>query len=79
MAMEAANGISHNIKIFGEPENAYVTYAIYCFKVLIERGQKVQEPKKKMIQASLEEEVDVTSFEGGWRYIAHLLMTCSLL
>lgn len=77
--MEAANGVSHNIKIFGEPENAYVTYTIYCFNVLIERGQKGDELKKKMIQASLDEEVDVTSFEEGWRYIAHLLMTCSLL
>jgi hypothetical protein len=45
----------------------------------IERGQKGHQPKKKMIQASLEEEVNVTSFEEGWRYIAHLLMTCSLL
>lgn len=34
--------------------------------------------KKEMIQASLEKEGDVTSFEEGWRYTAYLLMTCSV-
>jgi hypothetical protein len=59
--------------------NTYRGWTVVQPSLQIERGQKGHQPKKKMIQASLEEEVNVTSFEEGWRYIAHLPMTCSLL